>query len=75
MNYITELQHLVLVWLERMSNPEQPVPYKDAINECIYDLNSVIDKAIEEQLDYQQILAESAADDYWSSMEAYEDVV
>ena len=58
MDYITELQNIVSEWLHRMDNPNQPIPYKDALNECIYDLNLLIDKGIEEQLEHQQTIAE-----------------
>ena len=46
MIYISDLQQLVASWLERMGNSSQPLPYRDAIGECLYDLNNLIDKSL-----------------------------
>ena len=72
---IGDLQELVSQWTERMGNTIHPLPYRDALNECIYELNTILTKAIEEEYDDQQALAEDAADKYLASMEAYEDVI
>ena len=60
MIYITDLEQLSLSWTERMTDSSQPIPYRDALNECVYELNKLINKAIEEELNYQQALAEAA---------------
>ena len=75
MDYISDLQTIVSDWLNRMSDVTQPIAYRDALNECIYDLNKVIDNMIKKQTDYQRILAEHEADNYLMGMEAYEEAV
>ena len=72
MVYVSELQDLVSQWLDRMSNTEQPVPYRDALNECVYEVNKIIDNAIEAEEDCQRQLDEQWADSFLSSLEADE---
>ena len=72
MIYISDLQQLVASWLERMGNSSQPLPYRDAIGECLYDLNNLIDKSLIEEADYQEMLEEWDADNFLSSSEAPE---
>lgn len=74
MVYISDLQHLVSQWTERMSS-SQPLSYRDALSECIYELNCLINKTLlndmteQDALDY---LLSQEADSYLSSMEAHE---
>lgn len=64
MIWISDIQQLVSNWQERLDNPSQPSSYKDALSECIYDLNCLInDKLIEE-------MTEQDAKDYLASQEA-----
>lgn len=72
MIYITDLQFLVSSWLDRLGDPSQPLAYKDALNECIYDLNNLIDRSLTEELDYKDMLESWQADNYLSSLEAHE---
>lgn len=72
MVYISDLQELVSQWIERMRNTSQPVPYRDALNECVYELNSIIDKALSIEADSQQMLDEQWADAYLSGLESDE---
>lgn len=74
MVYINDLQQIVSIWLERVKNPSQPFEYKNALNECIDDLNSLIEKSIEEEIDYKDALESWEADEFLSSMEAHEAV-
>lgn len=73
MVYICDLQQLIREWLERM-NTAQPPSYKDALRDCIYDLNQLVDRAIEEEFDYKEMVESQIADSYLSSMEAHEAV-
>lgn len=72
MVYITSLQELVSQWLERVADTTQPQSYKDALNECIYEVNNLIDKAIDTEADCQQQLDEQWADAFLSSLESDE---
>lgn len=74
MIYISDLQNLVSSWLERLGDSSQPLPYRDALNECIYDLNNLIDHSLIEEADYQDMLESWNADNYLSSLEAHEAV-
>ena len=72
MVYISDLQQLVSQWLERMSDTTQPIEYRDALNECIYEVNGLIDKSINTEANCQQQLDEQWADAFLSSLEAEE---
>ena len=74
MIYISDIQQLADKWTERMNNPTQSFDYKNAISECIYDLNQLINHSIEEELDYKEMLDSWEADNYLSSIEAHEAV-
>jgi len=75
MVYISDLQQLVSQWTERMGSSAQPLSYRDALSECIYELNCLINKTLlndmteQDALDY---LLSQEADSYLSSMEAHE---
>lgn len=72
MVYISDLQQLVSQWLERMGNPIQSFEYKNALNECVDDLNNLIEKSLEEEIDYKEAMESWEADNYLSSIEAHE---
>ena len=74
MIYAGDLQKVISQWLERMDNPSQPFEYKTALNECIDDLNHVIEKSIEEELDYKDAIESWEADNFLASLEAHEAV-
>ena len=65
MVYVSDLQGLVSVWQDRLDNYSYPSAYRDAVSECIYELNNLINKSIEEE-----IKAEEA---FWSQMENRQD--
>lgn len=71
MIYISDLQQLSNSWTERLGNSAQPLPYRDALSECIYELNNLISKSIKEEFDYHDFL-EMQADEYLSSIDAHE---
>lgn len=70
---VADLQKLASQWQERLDNSDQPTAYKDALFECIYDINCLINHSIEEELSYQDYL-QIEADNYLSTMEAHEEV-
>ena len=74
MIYISDVQQLADKWIERMNNPTQSFDYKNAISECIYELNQLINKTLLDELteeDARQYLLEQEADSYLSSEENY----
>lgn len=72
MIYVSDVQHLISQWLLRADNFSQPAPYRDALKECAYDLSSLINSSLMEELDYKEILESWEADDYLSTIEAHE---
>jgi hypothetical protein len=74
MIYISDIQQLADKWTERMNNPAQSFDYKNALSECIYDLNQLINKTLLDELteeEARQYLLEQEADSYLSSEENY----
>jgi hypothetical protein len=74
MIYISDIQQLADKWTERMNNPTQSFDYKNALSECIYELNQLINKTLLDELteeDARQYLLEQEADSYLSSEENY----
>ena len=71
---ISDLQQLMTSWQERIDNQTYPFEYRNALSECVYDLNKLINHSIEEELDYKDMLDSWEADNYLSSMEAHEAV-
>lgn len=65
---VSDVQQLIQGWTERLGNPAQPAPYRDALSECVYDLNNLINRSIQEELSYQDYL-EQQADEYFSNLE------
>ena len=74
MIYISDVQQLADKWTERMNNPTQSFEYKNALAECVYDLNQLISKTLLDELteeDARQYLLEQEAD-YFSNLEPEE---
>lgn len=71
---VSDIQQLIASWEERLDTSFQPSSYKDALSECIYELNQLITSSIDEELSYQEYLDSWAADDYLSTMEAHEQI-
>ena len=74
MIYINDVQQLADKWTERMNNPTQSFDYKNALSECIYELNQLINKTLLDEMteeDARQYLLEQEADSYLSSEENY----
>ena len=71
MIYISDIQQLANKWTERMNNPAQSFEYKNALSECIYELNQLISKTLLDEMteeDAEQDLLQQAAD-YFSNLE------
>lgn len=76
MIYISDVQQLADKWTERMNNPSQSLEYKDALSECIYELNQLINKTLINEMteeDARQYILEQDAD-YYSQLEHDENV-
>lgn len=75
---ITDLQNLISQWTERMGDNTQPLPYRDALGECIYELNCLINKVLQDEMMTEQdaldYILSQEADSYLSSLEAHEHV-
>lgn len=69
---ISDCQQLVNKWMERTQNPLHSFDYKNALSECIDELNHLISHSIEEELLYQDYL-DMEADSYLSAMKDYEE--
>lgn len=73
MIYPSDIYKITSQWTERIGNSSYPQPYRDALMECCNELNSLVDKSIEEEVDYQDYLDSVDADNHLSSIEAHED--
>ena len=61
MIYLSDIQNLISEWTERMDLIVYPQSYRDAISDCIYDLNNLVDDAIKEEMQAEEF--------FWSQME------
>lgn len=66
---ISDLQQLIAQWIDRLGNNLQPFDYRNGINECINDLNLLIEKSVNEELDYQDML-DRQTKEYFSNLES-----
>lgn len=71
MLYINDLSTLLSQWTARMQNPTYPQPYRDAIFECCYELNNLIQNTINEELSAHEYFDSVEADSYLSTLEAH----
>ena len=67
MVYISDLQPLINSWQERLHNQYQPTPYKDALSECIYDLNQCINNSIDRMTEEDAFFANLEPDDFYAA--------
>lgn len=58
MIYIADAQELASKWQERLNNPVLSSAYKDALNDCVYELNTLIYKSLQEELTYKDALSD-----------------
>ena len=74
MIYISDVQQLADKWTERMNNPTQSFDYQNALSECIYELNQLVNKTLLDEMteeDAREYILSQEADAYLSSEEAY----
>lgn len=62
MVYLSDLNRLMHAWTERLDNPVLPQSYKDAVNDCLFELNRLVSGALEEELDAYEPLKEVRSD-------------
>lgn len=72
MIYEGDLSILTNMWKERMQSPKYDAGYKDALRDCIYEMDSLIESLLEPEEDIQRYLDEQNADAYLSTIEAHE---
>ena len=74
MIYISDIQQLADKWTERMNNPTQSFDYRNALSECVYELNQLINKTLLDQMteeDARDYILSQEADSYISCEENY----
>ena len=49
MLYESDVANLLSQWQERLNSNVDEVPYRDCLNDCIYDLNNLMDKNFAEE--------------------------
>ena len=50
MVYVSDLQHLIDSWQERMDTSVHPSSYKDGVMDCIYELNQLINRTLLDEM-------------------------
>lgn len=50
MLYGADIDYLISLWTERMNNTAFPSPYRDALTDCVYELQSLLNETIEKEL-------------------------
>ena len=74
MIYISDIRQLTDKWTERMNNPAQSFDYRNALSECVYELNQLINKTLLDQMteeDARDYILSQKADSYISCEENY----
>lgn len=67
----TSISGLLATWNERSLDKSYSQEYRDALFDCIYELNQLLEKSFQEEYT-QRELDDIEADLYFSSMEAFE---
>lgn len=74
MIHLHNMQQLADRWTEKMQNPQQSLEYKNALSECIYELNSLINQILLDEIteeEAREYMLEQDAD-YFSNIEPEE---
>ena len=74
MIYISDIRQLTDKWTERMNNPAQSFDYRNALSECVYELNQLINKTLLDQMteeDARDYILSQEVDSYISCEENY----
>jgi hypothetical protein len=74
MFYESEISNLIDEWSKKLQDHSYESPYRDALNDCIYDLNTLFSKAFQEEAKAMDTIEEQEADRYLSSMESHEPI-
>jgi len=61
MIYEEDLKSLIDDWQKRLKDKTQPFSYRDALGECIMELNNILKKSEEDDLDYIDYLKDKEA--------------
>lgn len=72
MIYLSDLQQLIASWTERMGDTSHAPSYRDALNDCIYELNCLIENTLNTELLARDYMAQEEADYYLSTIESHE---
>lgn len=51
MLYGAEIDELLAAWQQRIQDKSYPQEYRDALVDCVYELKTLLDSSIEDQLD------------------------
>lgn len=71
---VSDLQQLISSWQKRMGKQAHPFEYKNALSECIYDLNQLINKTLLDEMteeDARDYILSQEADSYIACEENY----
>ncbi len=47
---VSDINKLISLWTDRLSDPRQPQAYKDGVSDCIYELSSLVRGVIEDEM-------------------------
>ena len=56
MLYASELAELMSQWMARVNDTSFPDPYRDALRDCTYELKTLVNKSIEDELSARAII-------------------
>ena len=71
MMYLTDVNKLISMWQDRKNNSKCSPEYKDAVNDCIYDLSTFMDNLIEEDIQGREAVDSMIADEYLATIDAH----
>lgn len=54
MIYVSDLNNLISQWTERLRDDSYPPQYRDALFECCYDLDNLVKKALDEEIESEE---------------------
>lgn len=81
MVHSTNINDLLHAWQNKLQNNHLSSEYKDALNDCLYDLQEVLKYSWQEEFldslpseEAEQYLLEQEADNYLSTIEAHENI-
>lgn len=72
MLYESEVSNLVNKWIDRSAEYSFSDNYRTALQECAYELNHLIEKSFQDEVEAHDYFAQQEADAYLSTIEAHE---